>query len=140
MSLARNATASQSPTQTNGYERHQPDQTLLYQLVEQRCQPSKPHSKPRGQHLPRYIRQDSTTSSNVAVWSMVSCGFAARIVITSVWSPSAVNDAACPSCGARRMAESAALLIDEVFPRSPFASGCSAFLSSYAFCWLAIPS
>ena len=33
MSLARNATASQSPTQTNGYERHQPDQTLLYQLA-----------------------------------------------------------------------------------------------------------
>ncbi len=31
------------------------------------------------------------------------------------------------------MAESAALLIDEVFPKSPFASGCSAFLSSYAF-------
>ena len=25
----------------------------------------------------------------------------------------------CPSCGARRMAESAALLIDELFPRLP---------------------
>ena len=25
----------------------------------------------------------------------------------------------CPSCGARRMAESAALLIDEIFPRLP---------------------
>ncbi len=47
----------------------------------------------------------------------------------------------CPSCGARRMAESAALLIEQKSsPRSPFASGCSAFLSSYAFCWLAIPS
>jgi len=25
----------------------------------------------------------------------------------------------CPSCGARRMAESAALLVDEVFPEQP---------------------
>ncbi|MEJ2415735.1 MAG: hypothetical protein P8Y45_02135 [Exilibacterium sp.] len=31
MSLARNATANQSPN----YERHQPEQTLLYPLVEQ---------------------------------------------------------------------------------------------------------
>ncbi len=94
MSLARNATASQSPTQTNGYERHQPDQTLLYQLVEQHYQPSKPHSKPKVNTCLATSNKNSTTSSNVAVWSMVSCGFAARIVITSVWSPSAVNDAA----------------------------------------------
>ncbi|OWX51208.1 hypothetical protein A7A52_18530 [Acinetobacter baumannii] len=33
MSLARNATASQSPTQTNGYERHQPDQTLVMTIL-----------------------------------------------------------------------------------------------------------
>ena len=94
MSLARNATASQSPTQTNGYERHQPDQTLLYQLVEQHYPAFKASLEAQGQHLPRYIQQEFKTSSNVAVWSMVSCGFAARIVITSVWSPSAVNDAA----------------------------------------------
>lgn len=29
----------------------------------------------------------------------------------------------CPSCGARRMVESAALLVDEVLPDAPFASG-----------------
>ncbi len=37
--------------------------------------------------------------------------------------PSAVQiapgDLVCPSCGARRMAESAALLVDEVFPEQP---------------------
>ncbi len=57
MSLARNATASQSPTQTNGYERHQPDQTLLYQLVEQHYPAFKASLEAQGQHLPRYIQQ-----------------------------------------------------------------------------------
>lgn len=94
MSLARNATASQSPTQTNGYERHQPDQTLLYQLVEQHYPAFKASLKPKVNTCLATSNKNSTTSSNVAVWSMVSCGFAARIVITSVWSPSAVNDAA----------------------------------------------
>ena len=58
MSLARNATASQSPTQTNGYERHQPDQTLLYQLVEQHYPAFKASLEAQGQHLPRYIQQE----------------------------------------------------------------------------------
>jgi hypothetical protein len=31
----------------------------------------------------------------------------------------APGDFVCPSCGARRMAESAALLVDEVFPEQP---------------------
>ncbi len=121
MSLARNATASQSPTQTNGYERHQPDQTLLYQLVEQHTtQPSKPHSKPKVNTCLATSNKNSTTSSNVAVWSMVSCGFAARIVISErLVAFSCKRRGFCPSCGARRMAESAALLIDEVFPKEP---------------------
>ncbi len=58
MSLARNATASQSPNQTNGYERHQPDQTLLYQLVEQHYPAFKASLEAQGQHLPRYIQQE----------------------------------------------------------------------------------
>ena len=42
----------------------------------------------------------------------------------------------CPSCGARRMAESSALLVDEVFPHQPvrqwvlsfpFQSGCGPY-------------
>ena len=58
MSLARNATASQSSTQTNGYERHQPEQTLLYQLVEQHYPAFKASLEAQGQHLPRYIQQE----------------------------------------------------------------------------------
>lgn len=134
MSLARNATASQSPTQTNGYERHQPDQTLLYQLVEQHYPAFKASLEAQGQHLPRYIQQEF---NDLLQCGRLEYGFMRvrcedchheRLVAFSC-----KRRGFCPSCGARRMAESAALLIDEVFPKSPFASGCSAFLSSYAF-------
>ena len=45
----------------------------------------------------------------------------------SIWSPSVVPTVGalgerrgfCPSCGARRMVESAALLVDEVLPQQP---------------------
>ena len=36
-----------------------------------------------------------------------------------IWSLSVANDGGALSCGARRMAESAALLVDEIFPRLP---------------------
>ena len=40
----------------------------------------------------------------------------------------------CPSCGARRMVESAALLVDEVLPRLPMRQWVLSFPSSSAFC------
>ena len=51
----------------------------------------------------------------------------ARRVMQSIWSPSVAPTVGalgerrgfCPSCGARRMAESAALLVDEVLPHEP---------------------
>ncbi|MDT9091119.1 IS91 family transposase, partial [Escherichia coli] len=58
MSPARNATASQSPTQTHRYERHQPHQTPLYQLVEQHLPALKGSLEVEAQHLPRYIQQE----------------------------------------------------------------------------------
>ncbi|ERO99980.1 hypothetical protein L360_04931 [Enterobacter sp. MGH 14] len=121
MSLARNATASQSPTQTNGYERHQPDQTLLYQLVEQHYPAFKASLEAQGQHLPRYIQQEF---NDLLQCGRLEYGFHAGslrgLSITSVWSPSAVNDAAFALAAVpARMAESAALLIDEVFPKEP---------------------
>ena len=54
MSLARSATASQSPN----YEPHQPEQTLLYRLVEQHYPAFKASLEAQGQYLPRYIQQE----------------------------------------------------------------------------------
>ncbi|CDL23542.1 Mobile element protein [Klebsiella pneumoniae IS53] len=58
--------------------------------------------------------------SNAGGWSMAFYGFAASLATPSTWSLSAVSVAvSARACGARRMAESAALLVDEVLPEQP---------------------
>ena len=54
MSLARSASANPSPS----YERHQPEHTLLYQLVEQHYPIFKASLEDQGQSLPHYIQQE----------------------------------------------------------------------------------
>ena len=116
MSLARNAKASQS----SNYERHQPDQTLLYQLVERHYPDFKVSLEAQGQHLPRYIQQEF---DGFLQCGRLEYGFLRvrcedchheRLVAFSC-----KRRGFCPSCGARRMAESAVLLVDEVFPKVP---------------------
>ena len=63
--------------------------------------------------------RNSRITSSVADWNMVSCVCAAIPVMLSIWRRSVKRRGFCPSCGARRMAESAALLVDEVLPREP---------------------
>jgi hypothetical protein len=66
----------------------------------------------------------SRLSSNAAAWSMVSCAYAATAATLNTWSRSVAPTVGalgerrgiCPSCGARRMAESAALLANDFFP------------------------
>ena len=116
MSLARNATASQSPS----YERHQPEQTILYQLLEQHYPAFKASLEAQGQNLPRYIQQEF---DDFLQCGRLEYGFLRvrcedchheRLVAFSC-----KRRGFCPSCGARRMSENAALLVDEVFPKVP---------------------
>ena len=70
---------------------------------------------------------NSMSTCNVADSSMVFCGCAVPAVMLNPWSPLAAPTVGAsgdrrglfPSCGARLMAESAALLVDEVFPHEP---------------------
>ena len=116
MSLARNVTARQSPN----YERHQPEQTLLYQLVQQHYPAFKASLEDQGQSLPRYVQREF---EDFLQCGRLEYGFLRvrcedcrheRLVAFSC-----KRRGFCPSCGARRMAESAALLVDEVFPAVP---------------------
>ena len=99
------------------YVRHRPEHTLLYQLVQEYYPAFKVHLAAQGKSLPEYVerefedylecgrlehgflrvRCDSCHAEHLVAFSCKRRGF-------------------CPSCGARRMAESAALLVDEVFP------------------------
>lgn len=120
MSLARNATASQSSTQTTHYERHRPEQTLLYQLVEQHYPTFKASLEFQGQNLPLYIQQEFE--------AFLECGRLEHGFLRvrcedchheRLVAFSCKKRGFCPSCGARRMAESSAMLVDEVFPKVP---------------------
>ena len=92
---------------TPPYVRHRPERTLLYQFVEEYYPAFKAHLAAQGTDLPGYVehgflrvRCECCHAEHLVAFSCKGRGF-------------------CPSCGARRMAESAALLVGEVFPEQP---------------------
>ncbi len=62
-------------------------------------------------------RMSSMRSSNAASWRTGFCACVAATVATTSWWRSPCGF--CPSCGARRMAQTAAHLVDHAFPRVP---------------------
>jgi ribosomal protein S27E len=103
-----------------GYARHRPEATLLYQLVEQHYPAFSALRSEAGRPLPDYIEQEFD--------AYLKCGrleegflrlrcdgcHAEKLVAFSC-----KMRGFCPSCGARRMAETAALLADEALPERP---------------------
>jgi len=105
---------------TGRYQRHRPEQTLLYRIVDEYYPAFTAHLAAQGRALPDYVhrefedylkcgrlehgflraRCESCHAEHLVAFSCKRRGF-------------------CPSCGARRMAESAALLVDEVLPEQP---------------------
>jgi ribosomal protein S27E len=108
------------PTGQFRYERHCPETTLLYQLVECHWPEFKAMLSAQGKQLPGYVvrefndylkcgrlehgflrvRCDNCHHEKLVAFSCKRRGF-------------------CPSCGARRMVDSAAHLVDEVLPKRP---------------------
>ena len=102
------------------YERRGPERTLHYQLVKEYCPAFVSHLAAQGTDLPGYVerefedylkrgrlehaflrvRCDSCQAERLVAFICKRRGF-------------------CPNCGARCMAESAALLVDEVLPHEP---------------------
>jgi len=103
-----------------GYQRHRPEQTLLYRIVERHYPAFTDHLAEAGKQLPAHVRQafdgylqcgrlehgflrlrcDTCHAEHLLAFSCKRRGF-------------------CPSCGARRMADGAAWLVDQVLPERP---------------------
>jgi ribosomal protein S27E len=103
-----------------GYARHKPEAALLYQLVEQYYPASLVAREAAGRPLPGYVQQEFEAYLKCG---RLEHGFlrvrcedcrAEKLVAFSC-----KGRGFCPSCGARRMVESAALLADEVLPQKP---------------------
>ena len=106
-----------------GCARHRPEATLLYQLVERHYPEFVAVREAAGRPLPKYVKEEFA--------AYLKCGRLEHgFLRTKCEDCHAEKFAAfsckrrgfCPSCGARRMTNGAALLADEVLPAKP--SGC----------------
>ena len=99
------------------YDRHRPEETLLYQLIEQHYPALVAHLAEQGKVLPAYVQQEFAAYLKCG---LLEHGFL-RVRCESchldrLVAFSCKRRGFCASCGARRMTETAALLVVEVLP------------------------
>ncbi len=102
------------------YERHRPETTLLYQLVDAHYPVFADRMVAQGTPLPNQVQREF---EDYLKCGGLEHGFL-RVRCENCHTERLVAFSCkrrgfCPSCGARRMAESAALLVDEVLPEQP---------------------
>ena len=94
------------------YVRHHPEQTLLYQIIKQYYPVFIEHLTSSGRTLPRFVHrefEDYLKCGLLEYWFLrVRCEDCHAEKLVAV---SCKQRGFCPSCGARRMVESAALLV-----------------------------
>src|SRR5690606_27894951 len=103
-----------------GYARHRPEETLLYQIVAEHYPGFREARAAEGKPLPRYVEEEFEAYLKCGRleegFLRVRCeGCRAEKLVAF----SCKRRGFCPSCGGRRMAETAALLVDEILPRKP---------------------
>ncbi len=102
------------------YQRHRPEKTLLYQLVSKHYPVFRQQLAEEGRILPGYVKREF---EDYLKCGRLEHGFL-RVRCETCHEERLVAFSCkrrgfCSSCGARRMAESSALLVDEVFPHQP---------------------
>jgi ribosomal protein S27E len=103
-----------------GYAQHRPESTLLYQLVDQHYPDFRELRARDGRSLPDYVQEEFDAYLKCGRleegFLRVRCeGCHAEKLVAF----SCKKRGFCPSCGGRRMVETAALLADEVLPERP---------------------
>ena len=102
------------------YERHEPKNTLLYKIINEYYPRYLSHLADEGRRLPQYIQKEF---EDYLKCGLLEHGFLRvrceecnheRMVAFSC-----KHRGFCPSCCAKRMIESAALLVDSVLPHKP---------------------
>ena len=117
--MASISSLSSSPAVS--YQRRRPEKTTLYKLIQENLLDFYHHiENEQEKTLPHFVKKEFE--------EFLKCGLLAygflRLQCQSCRREKLVAFSCkrrgfCPSCGAKRMAESAALLVDEVFPHKP---------------------
>ncbi|MBK7520964.1 MAG: transposase zinc-binding domain-containing protein [Gammaproteobacteria bacterium] len=117
---AADASTRQEAAGGLAYARHRPEETRLYRLVEQHYPAFVASLAEQGKVLPAYVEREfeaylkcGRLEHGFLRVRCESCHFERLVAF------SCKKRGFCPSCGARRMAETAALLADEVLPALP---------------------
>lgn len=100
-----------------GYARHRPEQTLLYRIIEQHYPAFLTQRAAEERPLPAYVQREFEAYLKCG---RLEYGFL-RVRCDTCHAEQLVafsckRRGLCPSCGARRMTESAALLVEQVLP------------------------
>ncbi len=112
------------------YERRRPEETTLYQVVQEQLETFLAQVEAKtGTGLPEFVKDEFEAFLECGILAhgflRVRCADCAHEKLVAFSCPprglpsGRKRRGFCPSCGARRMAESAAHLVDEVIPRVP---------------------
>ena len=104
----------------SAYHRHRPEQTALYAIVAEHYPRFVQAIEQSGGYLPKFVRQEFEDYLKCGLlehgFLRVKCNGCKHEHLVAF---SCKRRGFCPSCGARRMVESAAHLVDHVFPAAP---------------------
>ncbi len=115
-------TAGAAGQPLGGYQRRAPERTVLHELVAQHAQTMFDELRDAdGRGLPRYVERelDEYLRCGMLVhgFARVRCQACGDELVVAF---SCKRRGICPSCTARRMADTAAHLADHVLPRAPY--------------------
>jgi len=102
------------------YARHEPEKTLLHRVVRQQLEPFLARAARSDQPAPRFIEQELRSYLRCGVLAhgfiRVHCDACGHDRLVAF---SCKRRGFCPSCGGRRMADTAAQLVDRALPETP---------------------
>jgi Transposase zinc-binding domain len=113
--------AKSQPNARAQYVRHRPEQTMLYQLIQQHAATFFAQAQDAtGSSLPRYVKDEFDAFLDCGILAhgflRLHCGGCKQDQLLAF---SCKRRGFCPSCGAKRMSETAAYLVDHVIPSVP---------------------
>jgi hypothetical protein len=102
------------------YQRRTPESTVLYRIVQQGLETFLASARDQGRVVPRFVERELRAFLDCGLlcrgFLRVRCDDCGRERLVAY---SCKTRGFCPSCGARRMTDTAAHLVDRVFPELP---------------------
>ena len=117
---ARTRRSRQLDESPSNYVRRRPEETVLYQIVAQQLETFLARAEQRDRLVPRFVVRELRGFLDCGILARgflrVHCDACGRDRLVAF---SCKGRGVCPSCGGRRMADTAAHLVDRVLPRAP---------------------